>query len=294
MRLILGILSLMAALLSSSATSLAASSSSGLKVVTENIIFVPTTNQSVQVINALDLNNDASEARDVQLRLPNGFQDLKVLGQTNANQDMHNGWLILPHAAKPHSTTPITVTYTLPFQDGTNVQLQMHSSYTANLIYIYIPIGNIALSATNLMPQTQTTEISGSTYRVFTHSGESAGADWNVSLSLLPQATPEQTVKGMPIIGMNNESKGNTLQAIGNLAVAALILAIGLIGIRSTFYGKRKEQRLDLDEALYSSWARIEREYQNGALSEADYQFRRNALKRKLVERKIATHQPPV
>jgi hypothetical protein len=255
-----------------------------ITVPTAQLLFMPQGSKEFNVIQVLSVKNSTTVAKDVHLYFPNNAKAVAVQGVKDIKGLLKGHQIVLRHWAKPEATTKVTFTYSLPLTSGTSVQLTLHSAYAVYMTHIYIPIGNTALSATGLMPDTQAITIGGTHFRVFSKPGIQPGQDYTLSLSLLPQTTSPDAVKGLPIIGLQDQLAGSTIQAVGNLLIAAIILIVGLLSIRSTQYGKGAQRRLSQPEALYAAWEATERDFQAGRLEQEDYEQRRNQFKHKLVQ----------
>ena len=266
--------------------------SSSLTVTQEQLLFMPIQNQSsFAVIEVLDVRNDSATVDNIQVSVPDGIQSLSALGVNKSNLVSGVGVVTLRHDALPHTTTKVTLTYTLPLQGQTNIQFTLHSFYAVDAAHLYLIIGGSALSATGLLPDTQTEDISGTTFRIFTRPGIPAGDDWPLSIELLPTATSGNPTKGLPILGADSQGSGNTLQALGNLAIAAFILVIGMISIRSTQWGPSAKGQLSQEEALYRVWESAEWQHEQGMFDEAQIEQRRHAFRRRLAEMKLSTDE---
>lgn len=261
---------------------------SGLSITEQQILFMPVQNQTFEVVEVLDVKNPGLQPQDVQLVLPQGYQGLSVSGDKQAGKQVSGQTLTLPKWATPNTTTRITMTFVLPLNGQTGVQTTLHTNYPVLVAHLYLPVGGSALSAPGLMPDTQTQTISGTTFRVFTRPGIPAGDNWPLSLELLPKASQAPSISGLPIIGMSDQSTGNTLQALGNLVIAGGILVIGLLSIRSTQWGRSARSPVSQEEALYRAWESVEWQHQQGMLEEDQFMKKRSQLKRKLAELKIA------
>ena len=259
-----------------------------LVVPQEQVLFMPVQGNAFNVIQVLSVKNNSNAAQNVEIAIPAGATKLAVQGDTHTASHVHGQNVVLPNWAKPSTTTAVTLTYTLPFNSQTGVQFTLHSVYPVYTARLFLPIGDSALSAPGIMPNTQTVTISGTSFRVFTRPGIQAGDNWPMSVTLLPSTTSPDAVKGLPSIGMDNSSAGNTLQALGNLLVAALVLVIGLISIRSTQWGKSARKPVSQEEALYHAWETTEQQYRQGVLDKEEFEARRERFKGKLVELKTA------
>jgi hypothetical protein len=260
-----------------------AATHSPLAVTKEQVFLLPTKSNDLQVLLQPTVQNQASVPEDFHVQLPKGASQATVQG-VPANQVQQIGQELVVHAgAKPGNSTE-TISYTLPFANQTSIGLTLHTDYPVYVMSIYVPIGNVALSAPGLMPVSQTTSIAGMDFRVFSHGEMAANTDWTASLSMLPAVTNNQAVQGLPIIGMSSQSSSTTWEAISNLLMAAVILMIALIGIKSTVGKGIGRQQLTASESLMNSWEETERSYQQGQLDEADYQKRTLVLKRRLAE----------
>lgn len=267
-----------------------ANAASALSVTDEQFLFMPVQNHTFEVVEVLNVKNASNALQNIEINLPSGFEALTVAGASKASTKVSGQNLVLSQRAKPNAITKVTLTYALPMSGQSGIQTVLHSTYSVVVAHLYLPIGNSALSAPGLMPDTQTETISGTTFRVFTRPGIPAGDSWPLSLELLPSAAPAPSISGLPIIGMDNQSSGNTLQALGNLAVAVGILVIGLISIRSTQWGRGKRTPLSQEEALYRAWESLEWQYEQGMLEVDQFSKKRSQLKRRLAELTVA-HQ---
>lgn len=266
----------------------------GLNVTDEQILFMPVQNHTFEVVEVLDVKNPLPQAQDIVITLPTGYQALSVAGDSEVAKQVTGQTLTLPKWAKAGITTKVTFTYVLPMSGQTGVQTTLHSNYPVLVAHLYLPIGNSALSAPGTMPDTQTVTISGTTFRVFTRPGIPAGDNWPMSLELLPSAEKGPSISGLPIIGMTDQSTGSTLQALGNLVIAVLILVIGLISIRSTQWGRSARTPVSQEEALYRAWESVEWQHEQGMLEEEQFVRKRSQLRRRLAELNLAkaNHKP--
>ncbi|OFW75704.1 MAG: hypothetical protein A2201_08350 [Alicyclobacillus sp. RIFOXYA1_FULL_53_8] len=268
---------------------LTAFASTGLTVTQEQFLFMPMQSKAFEVVEVLQLKNDSPLAEDVRVALPSGYQSLSVAGDKRASKQIVGANLVLSKWAKPQATTTVTLTYILTLDGQSGVQFSLASPYPVDTAHFYLPIGDSVLSAPGLLPDTRTETISGTTFRVFTRPGIAAGDTWPISLDVLPTPTALQSVAGLKEIGMDDQSAGNTWQALGNLLVAAGILTIGLLSIRSTQWGRGARKVVSPEESLYRAWESLEWQRGQGMIDEVQFEKRRGQFKRKLAELKLAT-----
>ncbi|MDQ0188395.1 hypothetical protein QTN31_02795 [Alicyclobacillus cycloheptanicus] len=255
------------------------------QVSQEQLFLLPDTkDKSFDIVQSLTVHNSGSTPAYVNVEVPAGAKSLAVAGKAPAAGALHGRTLTIPQAVRPNQTTVLTVSYTLPLDGQQGLQFTLHSFYPVYVAHLYLPEGNAALSAQDLFTTTSTTSIQGTTFRVFTREGIPAGDDWTLSLQMLPAVTPNNHVKGLPVLGANEDGTSNDLQALGNLFVVALVLVIGLLGIRST-QGRRRAPA-SRENALYEAWAQLERQYREGLVGEEDYQKHRQEFKQRLVRLK--------
>lgn len=282
-RMLVGGLTLLGVLLSFGSRLSVAQASTGLHVKTENVLFIPApVAQVIRVVDVLNLENNLQTPQDVAMTLPTGSEDVSIDGIKDPTQFIHQNQLTIPRFAKPGETN-LTVSFKLPFQPQQGEQISLHTNYPVYTAKLYLPIGDMALSAEGLRPTTEILSISGTDYRVFTRLGIPSGDDWGMSIQMLPTATNSAPPAGLPVIGLSSSNTGNTLQAVGNLLVAAFVLGIGLISIRSTQWGRTARVAKTPEEALLHAWQNTEQQYQTGMLGEPEYQVLRQEYKRKLV-----------
>lgn len=264
-----------------------AATQANLVIPKEQVFFLPTTNSDLQVVQQVTVQNTSNAAEDLQFQLPAGAVSPAVQGVSTSAVHVSGQDLVVTGGAKPGNTTEV-ISYTLPFSGQTSVQLTLHTNYPVYIMNIFVPIGNVALSAPGLMPQTETTSIAGTDFRVFSHGEMAANTDWTASISMLPTVTSTQAVKGLPIIGMSSQSSSTTWKAIGNLVMAAVILVVALVGIRSAVGKGAGKARVGAYQALMNSWEETERAFAEGRLEEPDYRKRTSVMKRRLAQMRQA------
>jgi hypothetical protein len=264
-----------------------ATSQADISIPKEQVFFLPTTANDLQVVEQVTVQNGGNSVQDLHFRLPQGAASPSVQAVGNTGISQTGQVLTVKGAAKP-GTSQAVVSYVLPFSSQTSVNLTLHTDYPVYLMNIFVPIGNVALSATGLMPQTSTTSIAGTNFRVFTHGAMTANSDWTASISMLPSVTSNQAVKGLPIIGMDSQSGSTTWEAILNLAMAAAILVIALLGIRSTVGKGAGQAKVGPADALMNSWEEAERAFAEGRLDKSDYEKRTSSIKRRLAQMQSA------
>lgn len=260
-----------------------AASQADISIAKEQVFFLPTTSNNLQVVEQVTVQNAGSRAQDLHFVLPQGATSPSVQGVGNALVSQSGQDLTVKGAAK-HGTSQAVVSYVLPFSNQTSVNLTLHTDYAVYLMAIFVPIGNVALSATGLMPDTSTTTIAGTNFRVFTHGTMTANSDWTASISMLPPVTRNQGVNGLPVIGMDSQSQSTMWEAILNLAMAAAILVIALLGIRSTVGKGAGQTRLGPAQALMNSWEEAERAFSEGRLDKSEYEKRTSSIRRRLAQ----------
>jgi hypothetical protein len=252
-----------------------------LYVADERIMFLPVpVHKVVKVLQVVDVVNGGPADADISIPLPEGYKDFQVEDRTHRAADA-NGTAVFPKAAKAKATTTVSVSYTLPFDGRNGAQLTLHALYDVDAAHIYLPIGDYALSAPGLLTTTQTATVDGTQFRVFTRVGIPAGDDWAVRLQQLPAATTGSSVN-LPVIGAPISERQNMLQASANLLLAAVVLAIGLIGIRSA--GQTGASARSRREALVAALERIELDFAQGRLAEDIYGRRKQDILQKIVE----------
>lgn len=265
-----------------------AQAATGIEVSEQDVVFIPApVAQVVDVVDVLHLQNAVNTPQDLVVNLPTGFANVAVDGVDSASAHIQQNVLTLPGYVKP-GKTQVTLTFKLPFQPQQGEQISLHSNYPIYDAKLYLPIGDMALSAEGLQTTTQTETVSGTDYRVFTRLGIPAGDDWGISIQLLPSATASNPVPNVPIIGQSSSNTGNTIQALGNLVLAAFVLGIGLISIRSTQWGRAARQVKTPEEALLHAWERTELQFQRGMIEESAYKRMRDEYKNKLVALRLA------
>lgn len=250
-----------------------------IAITEEQIFMVPVPiHNLVQIVEVLSVQNPTNQAQSVVVGLPSGYAQLSVPDVAASSLKPSASQLTIDQIAKPLTTTSITIVYSLPFKVAQALQFTLHSFYAVPTAHLYIPIGGIALSAQNLLISTQTVTISGTQFRAFSRLGIPAGDDWTISLQSLPTGTSTtSTIAGLPILGTDADSAGNTFAAVGNLLLAAFILVVGLVSIRRT----EQVDTADKSEALLRAWMGLERQREAGVVDD-EYMRKREDFMRKL------------
>lgn len=259
---------------------------SGPQVTEEKLFLLPdTAHKSFDVVENLSIRNDTDAPADIQVNVPSGAQSVQVNGNapSSAGAVVDGQTVTLPNLVAAHQGTQLTLSYSLPLDGQQGVQFTLHSFYPVYVAHLYLPEGNAALSAEGLFTTTRSVQIQGTAFRVFTREGIPAGDDWTLSLQMLPTVTSNPTVSGLPVLGEQENGKANTLEALGNLFVILLVLVVGIIGIRSTQWGRRKHGVLSREDALFRAWEQLEWQRDRGGMEPAQYEKRREDLKGRLV-----------
>ncbi|WP_157076293.1 hypothetical protein [Alicyclobacillus kakegawensis] len=224
-RLLLGVLCSVFALTGAWASTVEAAST--LRVVEAAYFFLPEgQSHRLQIVEQLRVYNPGHSPQDVTLPLPHGAHGVQmgnhVLVRTNGGVRVARG--------APAGSSTLTVTYWVPWVPNGSVVVNVGQTYPVEELHLYLPIGDTALSASNLSTQTDTVAISGTVYRVFTHPGLAARADLPVSIQQLPTAAASSSSLGLPVIGKTADSTVHTAEAVGNLLLAAIVFSLGILG----------------------------------------------------------------
>ncbi|MCL6454394.1 MAG: hypothetical protein K6T78_12360 [Alicyclobacillus sp.] len=262
----------------------AASRAAAGEVVSDDVILLPS-GSSLQVAERLNIRVPGRQAEDVSIPIPSGAEQVTVTNVPPGASSIENGRIRL-HRVDAAGVSPV-VTFSIPVHGQTSIQLTLHFDMAVDLMHIYVPIGNMALSAPGLMTQTETTQIAGTDFRVFTHGQLPAGSDYTLGLSVLPSVTQDASTDGLPVIGTDSQSTASGVQAVGNLVLAGAILVIALLGIRSTMARRRRTPEGATD-ALYQAWEDIEVRFARGQLDEVERDRRAAAIRRRLAEIRLS------
>ncbi len=261
---------------------LAASEPKGVAVAAENLFVLPAPAvHKVELIDQLSVKNTTASVQSLNVALPNGASDVTVNGTAATGEVFSNQQVMLNRALPAGKTTSVTLTWTLPLSSQQDAQFTLHANYPVYTANVYMPIGNNALSAENLLTTTQTVTVSGTKFREFTRLGIPAGDDWTMSVQMLPSASAAPTTGGLNVIGSHPGSTGSSFEAIANLMIIALILVIGLLSIRATQWGQG-QKRKSAEEALLDGLVALHRQYELGMLDEPEFARRDSQMKDRL------------
>ncbi|QQE76938.1 hypothetical protein [Alicyclobacillus sp. SO9] len=257
----------------------------GTAVTQEDVFVVPdSSHKTINIVNKLQIKAPSSLTGPVVLKLPKTAQNVHVTAASKPVSIASGAHTVkLPHVS-PGGSTNVVESYSIPLTSQGDVQFTLQTSYPVYTAHVYLPLGQHAsLSAQGLMTHTQTMTVKGVEFRVFTRPSIPAGDSWTLSVQMLPSAAVNSTVQNLPVIGTRPDNFLNTLQAVGNLLVAALVLVVGLISIRATQWGRAARVPVTKEEALLRSWENLELQHENGTLGEAEYRTRREYLKQRIL-----------
>jgi hypothetical protein len=264
-----------------------------IRVKDEQIFLMPAPDHDlIRVIEVATVYNAGGALQDVRLPVPNGYQALEVVGVNEKLALRERDGLVLPKFLGGHQTKTVTYSYLVLFKES--VQMVLHTVYPVDAAHVYLPIGKAALSAEGLLTTTQTVNISGTSYREFTRLGIPAGDDWTLSVQMLPDVTNGVNTAGLPDIGHSSSGSANTVGAVANLALAALVFVIGLLSIRRTQSQAFGRERLDAESALLRALFQLDKQHETGSVSSMDYQARRRELMSKLVTLRLQATQKQI
>ncbi|MCL6445012.1 MAG: hypothetical protein K6T83_16420 [Alicyclobacillus sp.] len=255
-----------------------------VRIHDESIFLVP-----APVVHLLDVmvvakfSNPSHQKADVVIPVPVQAQKLEVSGAPASawHSDEHS--VVLRHWLAGGQTRELTVSYALPFNSAAGRQLALRSNYAIALAHVYIPEGSVSLSAPGLQVATQTVTVSGTTFRVFTRGGISAGT-WRLSLLPLPGLASGPSTGDLPVLAGPDHQASDARQALENLAVAAFVLLLGLLGIRTGNLPRTgAASESERTRALYQGWHALEEAHMTGTVDDEAYAKRRRMYLEQLV-----------
>lgn len=211
---------------------------SGISIPEEQIVLMPAGKTELSIIEVIVLQNAASKSQDITLPLPTGFKALSVKANGKKGT-VRNGQVFLPEFVPPHGTNQVSLVYRIPFTTGGSIQTSFHNPYPVDTLHLYEPIGNMEISAPDLLAATQTAMVGHTRFRIFTRQGILKGQDFTVNIGVAPTVSDSPKVSGLPQIGEDSTGNPNTWQAVGNLLLAGFILLLGFVGGRFAKSGKR-------------------------------------------------------
>jgi hypothetical protein len=235
----------------------------------------------VELIDELTVQNHSGSPQTVHFSLPAGATSVTVNGTAVSKKMQAGNQVVLPHYVQSGKTKMLAVMWTLPLSSQQDVQFTLHTDYPIYTAHVYMPIGNSALSAEGLLTTTETVTVSGTQFREFTRLGINQGDDWTLSVQMLPSATAAPSTGGLKTIGSHPGSIGDTIEAVGNLLIVAVILGVGLLSIRATQWGRRGSRKTP-EEALIDGLVTVHRQFELGMIDESEFITRKEQLKKKL------------
>lgn len=265
---------------------------SALRLSSESLVLVPAPAVQVcDVIEELAVVNPGGQAADVYVTLPSGAKHIALNRATSSRARVENvvhqqqTTLVLVKGAQAHSTTQVTISFTLPFTSSTGLAFTFASPYAADSARLYLPISGFSPSAPNLQAATQTVTISGTRFRVFTRLAVPSQDEWPITVASLPALTKGFHVRGLPQLGRNPSGLTNDAEALGNVAILVFVLLIGLYGIRQPAgrVGPSAGGSAKALDALYDAWVHLEQQHADGAIDAAVYADRREKLRNRIV-----------
>jgi hypothetical protein len=258
-----------------------AAAAESLRVAQMQLFLIPApVEHTVRVMEALDLRTDGRSV-NARFTLPEQSSDVSVQAPAGLRAQVEGSAVGVTGTAPSNGSFQVTVTYRLPMP-GMAESIRWHADYAVDQALVYVPEGEVSLSAEDVLTGTRTVDISGTTFRVFTRLGVPEDADWPLQVQVMPAPTTGLDTGGLPVIGLDHSQRANAMEAVGNLAVAAFVMAVGLVSIRRSTRGGPSSRPQD-EEAAWAAWIQLERAYENGDVDAASYERRRAALKRRIL-----------
>ncbi|WP_029420207.1 hypothetical protein [Alicyclobacillus macrosporangiidus] len=258
-----------------------ASAAESLRVAQMQLFLIPApVAHTVRVMEAFDLRTDGRSV-NAHFTLPEQASEVSVQTPGGLRAQTKGSAVGVTGTAPSDGSFQVTVTYHLPMP-GMAQSIRWHADYPVDQALVYVPEGEVSLSAEGVLTGTRTVDISGTTFRVFTRLGVPADTDWPLQVQVMPAPTTGSDTGGLPVIGLDHSQRANAMQALANLALAAFVLAVGLASIRRSTRGGPPARPQD-EEAAWTAWVQLERAYENGDVDTASYERRRAALKRRIV-----------
>ncbi len=276
--------------------------SSGLIYISQaQFVALPNrTGSSARMVGTIVYQNQLKHPVIASFNLPPEAAHVAILGSTGTGWrlDSGNHRLYNPHLPVGASEVAYEVTLSLATQSST---FTLNEPYDMRQIQMVVPEGGLFLSAQGgFLPQSTLIQTRTMTLRQFTKLDLQPNTPWSVSMTLLPTAGGRQaaSLPGIPLLNAYGKSQVD-LEAITNVLLAALILVIGMISIRSTSWRNRSvaplasipdEELQARRRVLIDSWTGLETRFSRGELSENVYRASREDLKQELVEIDFALH----
>ncbi len=270
----------------------AAINTNSLYINQEQIVAMPTKNdQQVLLVDTIQLYNGSGLSQQVKVPLLQGLTNVRFLGGNTTPKQISNQRLVaLIH---PGMTT-FSLQASVPFQDqGANLVLS--SPFVVRSFFVAIPEGSLALSAEGGFETVSTTFTANHMiFRRFAKLALQPNTPWQLSMTMLPTANGKQAkpLPGLPILNSYNQRSAD-FEAVTNLVLAVLILAVGILSIRRSGQTRRRvspvqdasrQELLRAKNDLMKRWLDLEKQHDAGELTESEYVTQRTMCKDKVVD----------
>ena len=259
-----------------------------LFVASEQVLAVPTKNgNTLQALLSVNVENTTGHTEPVVYQLPAGGQSPRIVASSTKNIAINaQGELRL--LSRPAGVTTFAVEFHAPLnQNGT--ELTWQENLPVRKLFFVIPEGALTVSAQGgFQTDSQSILSGGQSFRQFTKLEIPANSPWTVAIALLPTANGRQAAP-LPNVPVLNSYSPRTadLEAIGNLLLVVVILALGIVSIRrGSVLSSRPEVRALTDQKMnvLERWADLEAAFSRGEIQQAEYQERRDRLKKRAVQ----------
>ncbi len=270
------------------------SSANSLYVSSEQVLAVPSkSGATLQALLTVNIQN-VGATTSVSYAMPSGANHLNVVAGTvkSVAVDQHGR---LRFYAVGHSLTTFAIEFQVPLnQNGT--ELTWQEPFAVRKLFFVIPEGALTVSAEGGFQTDSQAMMSGThVYRQFTELDIGANEPWTVAVALLPTANGKQAPPLTKVRVLNSYgSRVADFEAVANLILVVLILALGVFSIRSQTKWRGQTSLTDFRKQkanLMEGWADLEQARQGGKIGEKDYRARRERMVERALQLEMALRQ---
>ena len=261
-------------------------------ILQEQIVAMPAKNaQQVLLVDTITLYNGTNAIRNIQMPLVQGVLQAKLLRASAASVRLVHQRI--EAAVKPGNTS-FAIQASVPFASQA-ASLVFVSPFAVRSFFIAIPEGSLALSAQGGFETVSTTFIADhKTFRQFAKLDLQPNTPFTLSMTMLPTANSGQAspLPGLPVLNSYGQNQADA-EAVINLMLAIMILAVGIVSIRRSGQTRRRVSPMhdvgkrDLEKTkrdIMDRWLDLERQYQAGEIKSEYYQKQRTQLKDKAID----------
>ena len=279
-----------------------------VRIISENLVVVPTEPNTIQVMNIIQFINEGDTAENqLSIYLPEGYSNLTLHdGLSEENMEVTDKGIIDLTGIAPGEEKQVLLTYQLPMENNV-LNFTVEQAYVTENIYVIIQPGILSFNANDLVTQSDLFEMEGKEYRRFTRLNLHPGEPWPLRFEMIADSSTEEREEEntVPIAGKSTGQEKVTedgFQIIGREGIgygkAAITILIIIVAFSAALIGLKRDMQRTIGqksakntawlmtekESLLKERLQLEEDYRNQLIGPQTYETTKGKLRDRLIQ----------